>query len=355
MKILISVFVILVIFGVVSISGCTNSPQVQTNQDNTGESGSEQPPQTNEPPTDNDDGLPTLDELGVEFVSLAEFSAMSANLASPSECETATLKDDCIINVAIEEGDIGYCSFASDYALGLCIYKYIRSTGETEYLEYCAVGDASASNICIPSIALLEQNPDYCFKVNTEHEISSKDNNCVKNIAISKNDISICEEIYPDRGLPYPGIATKDICKAIITQDEEKCLSLESIQSYLIKEWIGPCLDNVAFLKNDVSICEEISDEDVKRYCRASILKDISECGGDEFCIKLAAIRSNDVTLCEALSDNYFYNECYGVINRNINQCDNIESLYNRNNCKFSVNLIEAGLKVSISGHLLKK
>jgi len=318
---------IIPLFLVILVSGCTS----------------------NENQTDNSI---TLEELGIEFISLSEFNAMATNLNSPSECETADSKNDCIIDTAVDEDDISYCSFAEN--VGQCIYNYIRLTGTTD-MKYCGIG---MSDFCIFSVALSAQNPDYCFSVNANNEIIPKSESeknypainlvsgCIRDIAISKNDISMCEKI--------PDINVKELCEAVISQDSEKCISVENDLSISSKWMASSCLDNIAFLKNDISICEKISDEDFKRYCIASISKNISECERDDRCIKLVATRLNDTSICDDnfLDDSPNENGCYAIVNKDADKCYNSKYIFD---CKFEVNLFKMGLNVNVPGTILKK
>ena len=98
---------------------------------------------------------------------------------------------------------------------------------------------------------------------------------------------------------------------------------------------------NIARRNRDTSACEEITNNDRKTLCYASVTNDasfcveISESSEREGCYRQIALTTNDINLCEEITtDNINY--CYFNVARktkDINHCEKITDSSLRDRC----------------------
>ena len=212
--------------------------------------------------------------------------------------------DDCVIIEAAYSED----SRSSPCAHGCASREYIDELNQMYmYKSSCSpVYDCRCeNNACIYSTfqqyvdaVIEEKDPSVCEKA-IGHE-----NICYKEVAISLNDSEICEEI--DEFLKFE-------CLAIINKDENFCKEIKDLGR-------ANCLHEIAVLKEDPSICEEIAWENRKGSL------------GDR-CFYDLAILKNDAELCEKVLFSYDNTMCLAIVNRDRSLCKNLPYDWMKEKC----------------------
>jgi hypothetical protein len=236
--------IILGLMTVFLIAGCTNSSQ---NESST---------------LSNDEWKAVFEDINEDLTTCDKYygngklechcqAAMITESSKP--CESFSVYDNyrgsCFSYLAVKTGDISYCENAG---LEKNVCKAILSANVSACQKKLSPGmNESVDHLCIKRIAVLTKNETLCESAGVSK------NSCYSDLAIIKEDASICELI---NGTVYStGETWNEQCKTILQKDPSKC-----------KENL--CLSSIALLKNDASICPNI-------HCAAYVLQEKSMIG----------------------------------------------------------------------------
>ncbi|MBD3259108.1 hypothetical protein GF371_00590 [Candidatus Woesearchaeota archaeon] len=212
--------------------------------------------------------------------------------------------DDCTIIEAAYSED----SRSSPCAHGCASRAYIDELNQMYmYKSSCSpMYDCRCeNNTCIYSTfqhyvdaAIEEKDPSVCEKA-IGHE-----NICYKKVAISLNDSEVCEEI--DDYL-------KSECLAVINKDENFCNEIKDLRRI-------NCLHEIAVLKENPSICEEIPWENRKGSLGDSCFYDL-------------AMLKNDAELCKKVLFDPDRTMCLAIVNQDSSLCKDLPYDWMKEDC----------------------
>ena len=154
--------------------------------------------------------------------------------------------------------------------------------------------------------------------------------NCYKELAYIKRDQSICDNIE------VYGI--KDQCYTIVAiakQEASICKNTED------PHYNSECYKGIAIAKNDLRICDEISSEAYKDGCyrefskakgNQSVCENIKKQGVKCDCYSDIAMKKKDISIC-INAPRECQDFCYSLAAQDIPACENIKSQYAKEGC----------------------
>lgn len=132
-------------------------------------------------------------------------------------------QDSCILRIALDNSNIGYCKLIKDAYVDLA---------------------NSQKNSCILTVARNLGDTSLCYQITNDEY---RKGNCIEYIAGNKGDISICED---------PGVADKDSCYYGVARGERATGNPELCKYIKNNEQRYLCYSIIAIDKRDPGICE---------------------------------------------------------------------------------------------------
>lgn len=219
-------FIAVLIFGIVLVSGCTNL-----------ENSSEE-------------------TIGLEEQDISICNKMSFSLE----------KDRCYSDLAESKGDFSICHkislYPNDNEVNSCFARVAKNSS-----FFCSeIQSNHDQGRCYIGVGIVTQDTTNCDKIITQ----SLKNKCYTGIAGVKGDISICEKIE-DKYFPYNACIRQ---VAIVKQDISMCDKIQDSSNTKL------CYSGIIRNKKDLSLCDEVKDsfKDACYFIIATEKKDASLC-----------------------------------------------------------------------------
>lgn len=183
--------------------------------------------------------------------------------------------------------------------------------------------------VCLERLAVFLKDEEMCFSGPVKYSLRD---DCVKDVAIEKEDASLCERVS--------GNTTRLLCQAVVTNSAEICNALDLLAKHT-------CLAALSAKNKDASYCRLISDDYNRSICfqaMARELKDVSFCEGIcehsldpkaclaskktwiGDCYMQVAILSGNSEHCSRSTDDDDYNYCMALTTGDIKYCGKIDS-----------------------------
>ncbi len=257
----------------------------------------------------------------------------------------------CMEDIAAIKKDIYFCEKINDYKyiVGNTSVSFYTKYGiilKREYAngvlhtlsKYSAPYGTALNASCIAHVAIVNQDIFLCNMIPTTYKYSQNfkmiettkgKDECITRIALSTEDMSLCEKTSSFDCI---------IKFAIVSQD----ISLCEKTLYLNKEI---CIASVAVAQQDISICEKISNTEGKDWCIREVAiakKDTSLCNEisivveKDKCIRTVAASKQDVSLCEKASSTATKDWCVrevAIAKKDISLCNKISTTEGKDYC----------------------
>ncbi|MFH0804733.1 MAG: hypothetical protein V1916_00895, partial [Patescibacteria group bacterium] len=177
---------------------------------------------------------------------------------------------------------------------------------------------------------------------------------CRGTVAVQKNDLPLCNTIS-DQNI-------KNWCIGRVTKSVSTC---GLIVGAPVDWWQAECLSYVGLATKDVTICDGISVvTEYKSVCTAVLKNRPEDCSGDSFCLTQVAMIKGDALICNQIdagnsSVSMGYAEkqtCFALVKRDTFQCDAMDSTvfkYAKHDCRKQVNLLNASGVRDVRGNFL--
>ena len=164
-------------------------------------------------------------------------------------------------------------------------------------------------------------------------EREEEKDSCFSYWAFLLNDVSLCDKVSQEDGL--------NLCKAVAKGDPLLCKDLKEDDK-------NGCYHFIACIKKDPSICDEISNERLQEQCKTDIEQEVfkdliakreeykKQQEQDESLIE-SAVEANDSSICVKINNTEIRDECYnriGINTENVSLCDKIEEKDKQQSCK---------------------
>lgn len=252
--------------------------------------------------------------------------------ACPALFFSSSLKDMCYKESALSNNDVSICDKINhqnrrDYCF---IYVYEQTNSFPKDCSH--IQNDAPRDECIFANATKSKNPDLCNQLKYSarpkeqciaysvsgledlelcKSIDRYKSDCVSNIAIKLNDISVCKDLTEPTAIEY----SRTTCEAQYYNsltNADQCEALESYKTGLSE----PCYQNLAKKNNDYELCRKVSD-DYQRIgnCMLPIAietlnpsiclneAEFDEIGLTERCVSRIATTTEDSDLCNSLKD----------------------------------------------------
>lgn len=208
-------------------------------------------------------------------------------------------QEKCFERFAEKGGNISLCQSMDRKA---CIETYGKDTGDFEYCNNIDLAKecSTIESACIKAYALKSKKEsdcellltyckqpnwqpgdyDYAFykeckkeftTVSTEERecYNQKDSiGCLRKLAISKNDLSICYSIIPESLIGFPGSNLHDECLLEFARSKKDAKVCDKIKTNLEPtNYRDECYSHFSYLTQDSSLCAKIENELWKESC----------------------------------------------------------------------------------------
>lgn len=238
----------------------------------------------------------------------------------PNLCENIEISEpgffnqsDCYRDIAFVKRDFSICDKIKNSDCKIRIILQIQDPSLCEGLDDFYKED------CYTELAKLSKNPLLCGRISKKF---GEQDECYDKVAKVAKDESICDFIAPSSEL-----ATK-----VCYPDENKpslpptCYYFPTIKDF--------CYRDVAAIKKDISVCDQVPENVNKDLCYEAVLetiKDISICTKmkdpykKDFCYITIAVNQKDSTICSDVI--YKKDRCYtqvAEVNNDVFLCDQV-------------------------------
>lgn len=223
----------------------------------------------------------------------------------------------CISAVALAKGDPVICdTLTLDELRGGCVAIIAECKMDERICGRLGEKDVGAQYTCESWVAKAKKDVSIC----DDMENPSYKNPCIAGVAAAKGDVSLCNRIEKS--------TDKDDCivdVAIAKKDASLCKTLTSTLDY----WQNQCLMEVGMAAEDMSVCDMIKpdvrgEEEMKQKCIENVTEsklDLSLCDRisdaemrDYYCITQYAGLKGDLSACDGITDKGRRNNCIGHV-----------------------------------------
>ncbi|MBR9700048.1 hypothetical protein GOV09_06325 [Candidatus Woesearchaeota archaeon] len=225
--------------------------------------------------------------------------------------DTVRRRDNCYVKVAAGLKDLKICDNlveqdknAQECKQGVAVAK--------EDIKLCKELEGSRVRNCITDIAVNQKKMHTCHELETDSDKYS----CYHDVGIAKESVDICEQIHPSashsRNDCFNQIAVKK-------NDETICNSIGQ------ESLADRCRTSIALKKNDETICEGNS---FKNFCwmqMAAKQQDFSLClrmkddyDGQDNCLGQVAVLKSEVSICKKIDEPEREYDCIAFIAENM-------------------------------------
>ena len=188
---------------------------------------------------------------------------------------------------------------------------------------------------------------------------------CFEKVAIRKNDYKLCEKIPTPKTLSMPWEGRNHCYQmiAVNTNDPSICENIENLEGE--EDYDRNYCKAIA--SRDISFCDKIVIEDLKKYCNRNLLMDTTAKTGDVSiceelgvehigyklsCLTKVALFSGDESICdsipanEVLANKVAHIECKAMVRGDPTVCETLESVVNKDNCFNKVAFVKQDISI---------
>jgi hypothetical protein len=257
---------------------------------------------------------------------------------SPNRCYhlwDPSQKDSCLLMVASETNNISKCDEINQTYIAEQCYSMLLMNGTVANISTCEKMSGVRRDDCFSNLAVAKNDTSFCMRIN----FSYQRDNCISKIATAHENPNMCEPISIN--------ASRDLCKnqifellAITNKDISFCRLLIA-ENGSNQDMVDRCIFDLAKSLNDMSYCNQISNEFSKEICTTGKI-DPATCNqkadskGKQACLYIAATYSNDPSNCQTLPSQSMKDNCYIQIAKNTKDekvCAFISSVDLRDQC----------------------
>jgi hypothetical protein len=233
----------------------------------------------------------------------------------------------CISGVALAGRDSSICMKLSEETLKAACISIIAECTMDESLCDDRMSDAGDQYTCLTWVARAKKDVSICDAIdNTNYK-----NPCIQEVASARKEVSLCNGIESN--------SSRDDCieaVAVSIPDASLCNKLGSSLDY----WKHQCIMKVAMVKQDIALCDEIPVDPGNRMTETCV-KNISEgktdpsmCDSisnqdvrDFYCLTPVAVASKDESACSSITDKRHKNSCIAaaaLAGKDVSMCQDI-------------------------------
>jgi len=169
--------------------------------------------------------------------------------------------------------------------------------------------------------------------------------NCIKNLALEKNNKSLCEYLQP--------YEDKEVgCRVAIDLMNNENLAICRSEALISGNFSDECIKKIAIETGEIKQCDLSKDEEIRKKCYITVSierNDLEMCkklGSSDYtgwCYAGIAIKRNDPKVCYQLKQDYQYvpqDECFmdlSIYTNNSNYCSYLGYQYMKDDCFYDI------------------
>jgi len=236
-----------------------------------------------------------------------------------NEKSTSAEKDMYYYNTAIKNNNIGLCEkIISIYVKSDCLRYFAKEYKDVSICDKITPFTVSGEDQkCYEDIAIIKQDLSLCSKKTDSKYIIDL---CLHKVATQSNNSNICDNIENK--------LTKNDCYNDIAENSK---NIDLCQKILENTSFNFCINNLAVKNKDPNLCERS-----KSYNTSYI--------GRDYCYEHVSYEINDINLCEKIIDDNVKYSCYRMIQDRYTSpesCEKIKKLERRDDCYLGIAVVK--------------